>query len=389
MTHEESYTQENVLKILSSNLKKLMTEKDMNQKQFAQKMEISEPTLSGYMKALKPPSLSFLASLKKHFPDILLDDILFSDLELPKEPTESLPDSVSNAEYLKYKGTYFLYYLDTSKKPNSKLASESVHEAIDLKLGILYVSSKSVSKSTSATRCIAVFGIRMLEEVQKLKADIDLLDDYTRILDYLRDTRPHGLYLGQLYMSQMHIFITLDKAIDGKDHALVILHHASINKDYYSGGIGTINSVSTGRTSEPIVQLIALSKKRAYLSDEQIKSKLRFSTPDIHVKGCPESVEILKLAKSIYCRSDAPLNNTTPYDQFSEQNIEILLTSYMEYLISKNLENHQLWCGRVSTEDDDDWYHLLKESETYHENHQKGATHENAEFEAGTDYLLH
>ena len=378
------------LKIFSSNLKKLMAEKGMNQKQFAEIRGVSESTLSGYMKSQKQPSFSFLSSLKDHFSDILLDDILFNNnLELHNESMEFEPDRISDAEYLKYKGSYTLYYIDTSKKLNSKLISESVHDAIDLKLGVLYVSATSVSKNNSAVKCAAIFGLKTNEELQSIKNEIDLLDDDMEIFDQLKSKRPHGLYLGQFHMSQMHIFITLNKVIDAKDQALIILHHASINKDFYSGGIGTINSVSTGRSSEPIVQLIALSKKRVYVSCEQIKLRLQFSTPDIRVKGQQEAAEILKLVKSMYCGSNSSSKNNNPYEQFNEHNIEILLTSYMEYLISKNLENHQLWCGRVSSGDDDAWYHLLKESETYHENNQKDADYGIADFETQPDYSVY
>lgn len=378
------------LKTFSSNLKKLMAEKGMNQKQFAEIMGISESTLSGYMKSLKQPSFSFLTSLKDHFSGILLDDILFNNnLELHNDLMDCEPDRISDTEYLKYKGSYALYYLDTGKKPNSKLISESVHEPIDLKFGILYVSATPVSKNASAVKCIAIFGLKTDEELQSIKDEIDSLYDDMEIFDLLKCKRPHGLYLGQFHMSQMHIFVTLNKAIDAKDQALIILHHASINKDFYSGGIGTINSVSTGRSSEPIVQLIALSKKRVYISYEQIKLRLQFSTPDIRVKGQQEAAEILKLAKTIYRGSDSSSKSNNPYEQFNEHNIEILLTSYMEYLISKNLENHQLWCGRVSSGDDDAWYHLLKEAETYHEKRQKDADHGIAEFETELDYPVY
>lgn len=378
---EDSYTQDCMLEAFSKNLKKLLEESGMDQKRLAQKTGISESTLSGYMKKRQAPNLTFLAALKSQFPGILLDDILFNDLGSRKVLAEPSPDSISDAECAKYVGTYYLYYLDTSKKPNSKLASESVHETIDMKFGILYVSSISGSKDVAKLSCIAIFGIRTSEEAQQIKDEMDLQTDHAKILDRLKKTRSRGLYLGQLHMSQMHIFVTLDKAVDVKDHALIILHRTPSNKDHYFGGIGTINSVSTGRTSEPIVQLIGLSKNRAYLSDEQIKSRLRFSAPDIHVKGAPEADEILKLVRSMYRTGDATLKSETPYAGFSEQNIEMLLTSYMEYLISKNLENHQLWCGRVSADDDDDWYHLLKESENYQKDHQKGVAHGIAGYE--------
>ena len=111
----------------------------------------------------------------------------------------------------------------------------------------------------------------------------------------------------------MHIFISLSRNIDAKDNAFIILHRALLDKDSY-GGIGTINSVSTGRDSDPIVQLIALSKKYAYISDEQIKSQLKFAIPNIYVKGQQETNEILKLAKSIYCQEKSSLEDASAYD---------------------------------------------------------------------------
>lgn len=384
------YSSNDVLKKISSNLKKLLDENNMNQKQFSEKIGVSESTLSGYMKGSKSPGLSFLIDLKSHFPNISLDQFLFADLEDQKVPMTLAQDPISDAELSRYQGTYYLFYLDTNKKHNSR-TEKNVHETIDLKNGILYVSNKSVSNNTSAVCCIAVFGIKKRAEAQKLKKDIDLLGDYDRICEYLREAIPHGLYFGQLHMSQMHIFISLNRAIDGKDNALIVLHHASINKDHYAGGLGTINSVATGRTSDPIVQLIALSKNDAYISDEQIKSQLWFAAPDIRVRGQSETAEILKLIETIYQFDHTEIHSedSNSYIQFNEQNRKVMLQSYLEYLIMKNVENNRLWFGRVSSADDDDWYHLLKDSEAYHEKRKQGDEHGFTDFESSTDYLLY
>lgn len=383
------YSLDNVQKRFSNNLKKLMDKMDMNQKQFAEKMEISESTLSGYVKGNKSPSFSFLISLKEQFQDISLDHILFDEIMTKKEPTIHISDSVPVGEFLKYKGTYYLYYLDVNKKINSKLSSQSVHESIDLKFGVLYVNPKIDLSNSSSVDCIAAFGIKRREEAQSLKNDIELLDNYDQIYERIKGVNQRGVYLGQLTRSQMHIFISLTRAIDAKDNAFIIFHHASMDKEYSSGGLGTINSVSTGRDSDPIVQLIALSKDFAYISDEQIKSQLRFATPDIQVKGQRETAEILRLAKSIYHQENSSMEDMSDYSQFSEHNKETLLTSYLEYLNMRNLENNRLWFGRVSNRSDADWDQMLKDSSMYHEKRQKGDKHDFSTFDTAANYTLY
>lgn len=383
------YDLESALNRFSENLKKLIVDVKLNQKQFAEKMGVAESTLTGYVQGKKPPSIAFLISLKRQFKDVSIDRIFFDEIEIQSEHEMQLQEPISIPEIHKYKGTYYLYYLDTNKKTKKAISSENAHESIELKFGILYVSSKSSSNISATTCCIAVLGIKKREEAQKLKTEIDLLDNYEQICEWLRDNNLYGLYFGQFNMTQMHIFISLNRAIDAKDNALIILHHASMERDYYLGGLGTINSVSIGRDSDPIVQLIALSKNFAYVSEEQIKSQLRFSVPDIRAKRESEKTEILKIARSLYCSSNSSLEDASAYSQFNDHNKEMLLTSYLEYLILKNVENNTLWFGRVSSYNDADWYHLLKDSEAYHEKHEKGDEHEPAAFVSASNYSLH
>ena len=119
------------------------------------------------------------------------------------------------------------------------------------------------------------------------------------------------------------------------------------------------------------MQLIALSRDSAYLSDEQIKSRLRFAPPNVSVKSAMESSEILRLAELIY-KKDSSSQEQSAYSIFSTQNIKVLVNSYLESLIVNHLENNQLWFGRVSNNDDDDWYHMLKDSEAIHIQQEAG-----------------
>lgn len=371
MTNNETNFEEKSINRFSENLRTLLVNANYNQKNFSEITQISESTLSGYLRGKKQPSIAFLIKIKELFPDISIDQMLFESLNnnLNGELAENTSSPVLDIN--KYYGAYYLYYIDTSKKNISRQLESPGYLSVDLRFGILYICKDNTDKTSTKTKCLAVFGIKKRNEAYEIKQDVEALDKYDTVRHYFKEKNPHCLYFGEINISQQHIFITLNKSHDTKDSALIVLHHTEINKDVYSGGLGTINSASTGRSSDPIVQLIALSRKFAYLSDEQIKSRLRFAPPNVSVNSSMESSEILRLAELIYSSKEQ-----SAYNMFSTQNIKVLVNSYLESLIVNHLENNQLWFGRVSNNDDDDWYHMLKDSETIHIQQEVGEENE-------------
>lgn len=360
-----------VLDRFSKNLKWLIENANMNQKSFSEITQISESTLSGYLRGKKQPSISFLIKIKEQFPDISLDQILFESISnvSSDEMLDYTPHQIT--DLIKYYGVFYLYYLDTSKKNLTRQQESPGYTSVDLRLGLLYVCKDNTDKTSSRAKCMAVFGIKRRDEAKEIKRTIESLNKYDLVWKYFKEKMPHALYSGDINISQQHIFISLNKNQDSKDSALIALHHPHINGDLYLGGLGTINSTSTGRSSDPIVQLIALSRNFVYLSNEQIKSKLRFAIPDVCVKDAMESAEILRLTESIY-KDDLSIDDLSAYRMFTSQNIKVLVNSYLESLIVNHLENNQLWFGRVSNNDDDDWYHLLKECEISYVQQEEG-----------------
>lgn len=363
-SEKKQYILNDISDNVSNNLKTLMLEHNLNQKQLSKKLGVSESTLSGYMQSKKSPSLPFFVDLKNLFPELSIDCFLFNEV-LESNQLVIQQDKTSNTELEKYIGAYYLFYLDSNKKSNS-LSERSVYDTIDLKKGILYVSSQLTSSDASIVKCCTVFGIKKKDEVKEIKDTITSMDSDDQIFNYLKDNYNHGIYFGEFNISRMHIFISLKKYTNANNHALIILHHPSIEKEY-TGGIGTVNSVSIGHTSDPIIQRIALSKNSPYISDEQIKSQLWLSSPHITIDGERETEEILKMAEII---SQPIMSDFT--STLSEKNKSILLKSYVEYLIMKNIENNQMCFGRVSNNDDIDWFQLVKDAEVFHEKSKQG-----------------
>ena len=348
----------------ADNLRYLLDNSNLNQKQFSSRMDVSESTLSGYLRKSKQPNISFLVKLKEQFPDISIDQILFEPLNnaTPKE----VPDTAPTSDLEKYYGTYFLYYLDTSKKNITRQQDNPSYSSHDLRFGILFICKDNTDTTSTKARCLAMFGQKNRDITNQIKEAIEKLGKFDLVYRYLKDQKPQWLYCGKLSMSHAHFFISLEKYLDSKDSALIVLHHTASNKSNYCGGLGTINSASTGRGSDPIVQRIALSRYYAYISDEQIKYYLSFSRPIVSVEGDNDANQILQLAELMYSQASSS-SEQSPYNLFTQKNIRILLNSCLESIITNHLENNQLWFGRVSMNDDDNWYHLLTDSKTNHD----------------------
>lgn len=351
----ENYMNKQQPKIyFSDNLKKLLSAKNLTQKDFSSQTDITPSTLSGYIRGEKLPNVEFLGKIKEYIPGITVDDFLFTPLKKEDFVSESSSEaSHASVDLFKYFGDYFLYYIDTTKKVTQ---FNSTSQEVDLRYGILYIYKSF--QSIDSANCIAIFGIKRRDDLHRVK---ELIKQKNNDPDFVEDTfkqyNPHNVYYGKANITGHHVFITLKQQSDKFDEVHLVLHHQQMNKDYYSGGLGAASSSSTGRVSDPIVQLIALSKDPVYLSDEKIQDFLIFSRPKLNVDDSTEAKEILKLASELYeARQDSP------YASLSTENKQVLLNSYLNELIKKHLESNLLWCGRVSLDADDVWYHTVKSS---------------------------
>lgn len=142
---------------------------------------------------------------------------------------------------------------------------------------------------------------------------------------------------------------------------VIIMHHTEFNKERYIGGLGTINSTSSGRPSDPVVQVVALSREKISLTDEEIFKKMLFFKPSISFDS--EFNEILTLSKRLYDKKSAAQTDASPIGESDvfEKYIPEIMKSNMERLLSKNIERNTLWFGKISDEADQEWYEILKQ----------------------------
>lgn len=338
----------------SANLKKLLSAKQLTQKDFSLQTGVTQSTMSGYIRGDKIPNIDFLGTMKNYLSGITVDDFLFK----PLKEEDFVPEASSEASHAavdlyKYYGDYFLYYIDTMKKVTPFF---STSQEVDLRYGILYIY-KSLLSNVSAN-CTAIFGIRKKDDLYHMKELVKLQNnDPDSVEDIFKQYNSHNIYRGKADISGEHVFITLKQQSDKFDEVHLVLRHQRMNNDYYSGGLGAASSSSTGRSSDPIVQLIALSKNPVYLSKEEIINFLLFSNPKLKVDSSLEAKEILRIASELY-----EAKKDSPYAALSMENKQVLLNSYLNEVIKEHLESNFLWCGRVSSDVDDLWYHTVKSS---------------------------
>lgn len=386
---EDQFNKNNIGNKIKNNIRYLIG--NQTQKEFAEMMGIQQSTLTGYLKGPKITGiLDFLIELKTRFPGYTIDQILFNDLSHIAISDESLQTILTNSDINKFYGTYYLYYLDTSKKSllfaNKPTEISAPSSSPELKYGVINISLDETDQSFSRAKCIAVLGLPDEVDALELYEKFNLLKNYKQIYELVRNPFSNRLYTGVLNISHDNIFIHLDRYTASRDCLMIILHHADISNLYF-GGLGTVNSVSGGNYSDPIVQLIALSRNPAsYLGTEQIKTTLRFSVSQQDKNSLPEEEKLVDFIKNTYGKNNS-LSDNAPL-HLTEENIEIIVKSYLRSLIEDVLRRNILCFGRVTREEDDIWYHLLKDSETYQKQLQEEKYDKNSE-NSPTNYKLY
>lgn len=357
----------------SQNLKNLLTREKMTQKELANKLNIVESTISGYMNG-KLPNCEFLLKLKSLFPDISLDDLLTGKISSTPTTISNSYKSSPHSNLTKFEGLYYTYYLDTSKKMKSY---ELPPTDGFLKTGLIYVYKDDLHTNNYETPCVAILGIKNRTYIQSIRRHIEeyASASISDTIKYLENNHKTNLYYGTLKMTQTHIFISLEHG--NKDMALLVFHYVESNKAKYYGGLGTINSASTGRPSDPVIQFIGISRNKLVLSDEEIQSHLLLHNPQIQLGE--DTDEIIQLAEQLYQK------NT---DETMTKYIPTIIKSNLKYIIAKNIQDNNLLYSKITSDADDHWYHILKNCSESNTPNTKGEKSETIISESSRSYRI-
>lgn len=338
-------TTDTISRNVANNLKRLLSQHNMTQSELADKTITMPSTISAYCTGKKIPTLEFFISLKNLY-NISIDDFLFRDVAVPVTETCDFSKLNEQETYKKYCGSYFVYYFDTSKYKGRdyNLPSDS------LLYGVLYIYRDAANLDKPEYSCAAVLGIKDREKVKKLKAEIDSMNKPVSIAEHIEKNYPMTAYFGDFELSDNHAFISLTHG--NRDKALAIFHRVNSNKPTYTGGIGTINSISKGREPMPTIQFIGISKKPLALSPEEIHHNLLLNYPNF--KANEETEDLIATFKTLY------LNQNDISYGLTEVHKSIIIKSNLERYIKKSLERNVFRYGKISGRDDDEWYHTVK-----------------------------
>ena len=339
---------QNLAPIISSNLKRLISQNETTQKELADKLGVAAASMTDYCKGRRIPNVEFFVSLKNLY-GISIDDFLTKSINpsagsLPVKESAADPSMIST--YQKYCGIYFVYYFDTSKYKGRD--TQPPRDSVSF--GILFIYENPSSLTVSEYSCAAVLGIKDRESVTLLKKTLESLREPAKIIDYIGKQYINTAYFGDFELSLEHAFISMSHA--HTDKALLILHRVDNNKDNYTGGIGTINSVSKGRERAPVVQFIGVSRYPLSMSIEEIHHSLLLNYPTF--KAVEETDEMIRNFKALYVDADESKPG------FSEYQKSIVVRSTLERYIKKSLERNMFRYGKISERDDDEWYHTIK-----------------------------
>ncbi len=331
----------------SKNLSALIKKKNITQKMLANVTKVSESTVSEYVNGKKVPPVEFLVRIKLAY-GISVDDFVMTEstfIEIPDSvDVEASKNNLNNSN--KFKSSFYTYYFDTSKykggddNPPSK----------SLVYGVLKIFDSNTSQSGCG--CIAILGLKSVEKADEVKKTLDNLPENINIFDYIKEHYYANAYSGTFELNNKHVFISLTHG--DKDKALIIFHCPSSNKLYYLGGIGTINSISKGREPMPVVQYIGISRNSIKLSEEEIHHNLLLDLPQFKAEN--EAEELINLFRSLYLDEDGLKNKMTELQKM------IIIKANLQRYIKDNFERNIFRYSKVSNKDDDEWYHMLKES---------------------------
>ena len=306
--------------IVSANLKKLIAQQGITQKDLADLLCVAPASMTDYCKGRRILGTEHLIRLKKHF-DISIDDFLTKSITpsaVTVVPRRAGIDKEKMETFLKYCAAYYMYYFDTSKSKGRDLLPprDSLH------YGVLYIYENPTSLDVPEFGCAAILGINDRSEVTRVKTELDQMKNPEEVIRHIGENYESRAYFGDFT---------------------------------YIGGIGTINSVSKGREHTPVIQFMGISRYPLTMSEEEIHHNLLLDYPDFEAD--PEMVdEMIMNFKALYAEPDGVFN-----ERFSEYQKAVMVRSTLERFVKKSLERNMFRYGKISgTTDDDQWYHAIK-----------------------------
>lgn len=337
-----NYLIEYYKKCISDNAAVFLEKMDISQNELSKRLDCSAATISKIKNKKAPPNLALLLYLFDKY-HISLDEFVTQRMDLfdmvVEEPKED--GEVKGYEELKkYLGIYQVYYFYNGYIENEQAGN------IDrsLNYGVLQIfNGKDAKKNTLSLR--AVMGLKDKRDAEHIKRELSgqIREKQDEFFDNLQIKHA---YLGTFFIAPNHIVINME--CEEADHARILLPRPKVmQRQDYSGGLGTLNSISKVEYS-PCIQYVALSRADLdRVSPEEIAEYL-------YMKDSKKMVydlrELENFIKRIFREEEL---------QLSKEEKNMLVNKRIEGFVEKQIKSEFLRVSRVMNRDNE-WYQMIK-----------------------------
>ena len=330
---------------VSYNLKNLLLERQMKQKDLADKLDLSTSVVSKLVNG-ESISLDSIARLCCFF-GLTMEELCTLPANAGGDLIE-IPVQRTTREYDMFLGCYEGLFFDTSRPiggDDRKATDAFAHT-------VFTVYKKIDGQGISHYKIAALFNCE-LETVRRIvpffpDKNVENFDWESFYRSQSVDKRE--LYLGDLTLTDQFVYIDAYQEFT-RDIVHIILHnkvaHASPKRTEYIGGLGIMISSSRGEERMPCSQQLLISRYPLEgLSDEELAEMLYIALPRLDLDENTE--DLITWIKSLYI----PDGDLTPLQKLSDNQKRLAVQAQLKNIITEQMRQNAFRYRKISSTHD-------------------------------------
>ena len=356
---------EELKKTVGRNIEKLCVAMEWSQGKMADKIGISDASLSNYIKARRLADLDVLVricslpDIKRKGFNVKVDDFLSNSHEFTNMQVTETNVTPQDSPRNDFIGNYICYFYDQSKPVHN----QDTKTTRELRFGILsvYDEYNCITGEIKIKALAFFYKKKDFEDARNTKKRLDeifgehktIADRNQAIIDFVSTLSGNtGIYEGDMFFTTQHAFVNIRSAAY-KDTALMIFYLPNKKEQNdYLGGIGSIASVAHGRMHMPTAQKIIISRHELGCSFEEIADHLSLASAP--VEQTEEAVALAEICKKLYSSDDQMSLLIDDGDKIA------IVKNRLNQLVRNYIEKNVCCVGCVSDEEDAKIYTLIK-----------------------------
>lgn len=339
---------------VSYNLKRLLAEQGMKQKDLAGRLGISGPAVSKLANG----------------GNITLDSIarLCCFFHLPIEELCTLPANAGGclsgevpvqrpaSEYDMFLGCYEGLFFDTSKPigGDDRITPDAFAHVV------FTIYKKNDEQDIPHYKVAALFncGLEKVRHIIPTLSGQDIEGCNWEDFYHSQSVDKRELYLGDLTLTDQFVYIDVYQN-SSRDIVHIILHnkvaHASSRRTEYIGGLGTMISSSRGEERMPCSQQLLISRYPLEgLSDEELAQMLYIALPQLDLNEQAE--DLITWIKALYVSEGSP----NPLQGLSDNQKRLAVEAQLKNAIMAQMRQNAFRYRKISSAHDAQLYRVLK-----------------------------